>query len=640
MKKFLGILTLCVILTCSCGVLSACGQENSTNSAKLDEYDARIEALETVSGQNKKAIADLTAEYNAKIEALEMANSQNNKVIADLIVECKAKIDAVETADNENKKAIADLTAEYNAKIEVLETADGENKRAIAELTAEYNAKIEALETADSENEQAIADLTAEYNAKIEALKTADNKNEQAIADLTAEYNAKIEALEKAIIDNENSISETMFYFFDKIHTVEIENNNNTQKINKLTTEYNAKLQALENAVSEYEQAIADLTNEHNARIETLESTVSEYEQAIADLTSDYNAKISSIIGVLEDLNINVVTWEVTFDSNGGTEVESQTVANCSKIIRPVEPVRENYVFDGWYVDDEKWAFSGYIVTGDITLTAKWKYAFEFELLQEKQILTKYIGSEVEVVIPSEYEGYPVTAIDENAFFQCDKITSVEIPNSVTSIGSSAFYNCSSLKSVTIGMNVTKIGSHAFAGCSSLIIKCKASSKPSGWSEQWNSSNCLVVWNKDEITFIMPVENGVCITEYTDNSTIYNPTLGIYTAHFGVDIGVKEGEEGGKVYCCYDGVIEKINKGYIEGTTVTINHGNGLKTIYNSIDLLPEIVEGMTVLQGDELGVISTNNRNEYKSGPHLHFEVKENGNSVSPNKYYKFYEE
>ena len=64
---------------------------------------------------------------------------------------------------------------------------------------------------------------------------------------------------------------------------------------------------------------------------------------------------------------------------------------------------------------------------------------------------TKYSG---DVVIPSEitYNNVTcsVTSIGESAFYACDAITSITIPNSVTSIGESAFSSCSGLKEVHI----------------------------------------------------------------------------------------------------------------------------------------------------------------------------------------------
>ena len=72
------------------------------------------------------------------------------------------------------------------------------------------------------------------------------------------------------------------------------------------------------------------------------------------------------------------------------------------------------------------------------------------------------------LVVPSTYEGKPVTSIGGSAFYVCTSLTSVTIPDSVTSIGEDAFRGCSNLSSVWIPDSVTNIGNHAFASCSSL----------------------------------------------------------------------------------------------------------------------------------------------------------------------------
>ena len=61
-----------------------------------------------------------------------------------------------------------------------------------------------------------------------------------------------------------------------------------------------------------------------------------------------------------------------------------------------------------------------------------------------------------------------VTSVGENAFFWCDKITSVTIPSSVESIGAGAFYSCKALTSVNIPDGVESIGEDAFKYCDGL----------------------------------------------------------------------------------------------------------------------------------------------------------------------------
>ena len=58
-----------------------------------------------------------------------------------------------------------------------------------------------------------------------------------------------------------------------------------------------------------------------------------------------------------------------------------------------------------------------------------------------------------------------VTSIGDRAFFDCYKLTSIVIPNSVKTIGGDAFYNCYKLTSVTIPNSVTSIGDSAFSFC-------------------------------------------------------------------------------------------------------------------------------------------------------------------------------
>ena len=73
-----------------------------------------------------------------------------------------------------------------------------------------------------------------------------------------------------------------------------------------------------------------------------------------------------------------------------------------------------------------------------------------------------------EVIIPSKYNGKKITSINDRAFYNCSKLTSVTIPDNVTSIGKEAFYDCSGLTSITIPDSVTSIGKSAFSGCSGL----------------------------------------------------------------------------------------------------------------------------------------------------------------------------
>lgn len=73
-----------------------------------------------------------------------------------------------------------------------------------------------------------------------------------------------------------------------------------------------------------------------------------------------------------------------------------------------------------------------------------------------------------DVVLPDTIEGYPVVSIWESAFYNCENINSIIIPDSVTTIGDYAFCFCKNVTSITIGNSVTSIGNNAFSHCYNL----------------------------------------------------------------------------------------------------------------------------------------------------------------------------
>jgi hypothetical protein len=85
-------------------------------------------------------------------------------------------------------------------------------------------------------------------------------------------------------------------------------------------------------------------------------------------------------------------------------------------------------------------------------------------------VITKYKGEDSAVVIPRAIRIKPITGIGEMAFYRCERLTSVTIPNCVPVIGSFAFSGCPRLTVVTIADGVTTIGEAAFFGCESLAF--------------------------------------------------------------------------------------------------------------------------------------------------------------------------
>lgn len=74
--------------------------------------------------------------------------------------------------------------------------------------------------------------------------------------------------------------------------------------------------------------------------------------------------------------------YTVTFDSAGGTAVQSVTVQEGATLKAPEAPVKATfsarYEFTGWYYEGRQWSFETDVVSENITLTAEWELAEEY----------------------------------------------------------------------------------------------------------------------------------------------------------------------------------------------------------------------------------------------------------------------
>ncbi len=122
-----------------------------------------------------------------------------------------------------------------------------------------------------------------------------------------------------------------------------------------------------------------------------------------------------------------------------------------------------------------------------------------------------------------------VGIVDE-AFYGCDKLTSIEIPNSVKSIGKQAFYDCTSLSSIIISDSVTSIGDRVFGNCAKLTsIEIPSSVINIGMSAFVNCEQLEIIIFEGiiadvrEMDFFVgyTIENNGCIITCSDGN-IYN----------------------------------------------------------------------------------------------------------------------
>ena len=87
----------------------------------------------------------------------------------------------------------------------------------------------------------------------------------------------------------------------------------------------------------------------------------------------DFSTPVTSDIELVADWTAPTL-YTVTFDSNGGSEVDAQEVVENETATEPAEPTRDNYTFGGWKLGNVLYDFDT-PVTDDIELVADWTYA-------------------------------------------------------------------------------------------------------------------------------------------------------------------------------------------------------------------------------------------------------------------------
>ena len=124
-----------------------------------------------------------------------------------------------------------------------------------------------------------------------------------------------------------------------------------------------------------------------------------------------------------------------------------------------------------------------------------------------------------------------------------------------------------------------------------------------------------------EGAFVMPVQN--VITSPFGRARSYNQATPS-SFHAGVDV---RGAIGAPIQAAARGRVALAKKLEVRGNTVVLDHGLGVYTLYghmNEIDVRP----GQLVEQGEIIGAVGETG---LVTGPHLHWEVRVQGEAVDP---------
>ena len=110
----------------------------------------------------------------------------------------------------------------------------------------------------------------------------------------------------------------------------------------------------------------------------------------------------------------------------------------------------------------------GHSFVNDICSVCGYNSVFDFTVYDTYAVLNKYRGTSTRVVVPSTYNGVPVTQIGGSAFGGLTNVKAVVIPDSVTTLGTAVFSGCKGLEEVVLGNGITQLTNSMFYNCTSL----------------------------------------------------------------------------------------------------------------------------------------------------------------------------
>lgn len=176
---------------------------------------------------------------------------------------------------------------------------------------------------------------------------------------------------------------------------------------------------------------------------------------------------------------------DIDFDS-AITEKDVNALVECALRLEDESPLTAEYV-NGLVANVGDVNSDGEITTNDVMqaqymmngqqgLACTYKllptntlHSFKYSVNGSRATITGYTGSDSVLIVPSVIDGYTVTSVGVQAFYDNRTITAAVIPNSVTEIANNIFLYCRNLKTVSISNNVKSIGNYAFGECNSLV---------------------------------------------------------------------------------------------------------------------------------------------------------------------------
>lgn len=129
------------------------------------------------------------------------------------------------------------------------------------------------------------------------------------------------------------------------------------------------------------------------------------------------------------------------------------------------------------------------------------------------------------------------------------------------------------------------------------------------------------------LVYTWPVKGDI-VTEYSLETLLYDETMGDWRVHTGLDIAAVSGAND---FSTAAGTVTAIFDDDLMGTTVVIDHGQGMVSTYSNLQSVPVVEVGDSVYTGSIIGAVGSTAIAESATASHLHFELLSGGISVDP---------
>lgn len=138
------------------------------------------------------------------------------------------------------------------------------------------------------------------------------------------------------------------------------------------------------------------------------------------------------------------------------------------------------------------------------------------------------------------------------------------------------------------------------------------------------------VFSETVVSYVWPVQGSIDVP-YAVETLLYDSTMADWRTHNGIDIACDIGTQ---VMAAAAGTVVSVIDDDLAGTTVEIDHANGVHSVYSNLAAQPAVGEGDVVTMGQVIGSVGGTALGETNQAPHLHFAMEQDGVPTNPLEY------